>query len=134
MTYREQQARKQEMLRLYESGMTMDKIGEKFGVSRQRVFQIIGGNTMRHHSAVTPTKCIYIGLRNWLNDNDVSIMGMTRKMYGNSSPANYQHTKCVLNGKNNMRKFDIDKIIKITGLTYEKLFEEERKEQYEMQE
>lgn len=33
--------RAQEMQRMYSGGLTYEKIGERFGVSRQRVFQII---------------------------------------------------------------------------------------------
>lgn len=127
MTYKEHVARNLYMLSLYESGMTMEQIGEKFGITRQRVFQLIGGNKKRRSAVVTPEKCIYIGLRKWMNKNDVSVTEMTRKMYGNSTPVNYHHVREMLAGKLNMRKLDIDKIIKITGLTYEELFEESEK-------
>lgn len=38
---RESLARAQEMRKLYQGGMTLEAIGERFGITRQRVFKIL---------------------------------------------------------------------------------------------
>lgn len=115
--------RKRQMETLFENGMTYEEIGKNFGISRQRVFQIIGGKTKYQVKPFTTETCIYSGLRKWLNEHKIGTTELTRKIYRNYSSSNRESVKKMLNGKLKITKTHIDKILEITGLTYEKAFE-----------
>lgn len=113
--------RKEEMRKLYESGMTFAEVGEEFGISKQRVFQLIGGKTKNLFRTVNKERCIYDGLRKWLNDNRISVHELTRRLYGDAHALNYKRTRDKLCGVAITKEY-IDKFREITGLTYEELF------------
>ena len=113
--------RKREMEKLYESGMTHAEIGREFGISRQRVFQLIGGKTRHHYRIITKELCVYDGLRDWLNENRVSIGELTRRIYGEAHAVARKRISDKLGGAI-ITKTYIDKILKVTGLTYEEAF------------
>lgn len=111
-----------QMRQMHEDGKTYQEIGDMFGVSRQRIFQMIGGGDVKFFRKITPSQCIYKGIRKYMNDNKVSMMEMSRKVYGNTSPNNYQKTKGWLNGSLEIAKGRIDKLLAVTGLSYEVAF------------
>ena len=124
-TNEEREARKTYMRELYQSGFTHQQIGDKFGISRQGVQQTIGKGNHRYFRFVDEERCIYSNLRKWLNDNKVCINELTRRVYGNTYAGNVVRTKHRLIGKVELTKTYIDKLIEITGLTYEELFRKE---------
>ena len=108
-------------------GMSYRQIGEKYGLSRQRVFQIIGCTTDRRESyfrCITEKDCIYPNIRKWMNDNKVSKAEFCRRVFGNSHSQNWHHISNWLGGRRYPLKKSIDKLIEVTGLTYEELFKE----------
>jgi hypothetical protein len=117
---------KEKMMELYLSGKTLAEVGREFGISKQRVFRIIGG-TDRHRRVTDEqlAKIKYIGLRNWMKENNVSLMGLTRLLYDNTEAENWSRTRNRIYGRTDMGKRFIDKLITITGLSYEVLFSEE---------
>ena len=120
MTYKEAEARRQQMIELRESGMTYDKIGEAIGLSRQRVYQLIGGKDAP--SGYKPQECVYDGIRKWMDDNKITTTRLVRMMYdGICEPPTYNKVRAMLNGVN-CRKSVIDRLLKATGLTYEQAF------------
>ena len=114
--------RKKDMRKLRESGVTYAEIANKYGISKQRVYQLIGGKDEKLFKPITTERCVYGGLRKWMNDNKVCVSELTRKIYGNYAPNSYERVKERLNGKCQFTKTYIDKILEITGLTYEEAF------------
>lgn len=123
---KELEKRKKQMIRLYNGGMSYQKIADKYGLSHQRVQQIIGSSNEKLFRGFTKERCIYSGLRKWLNDNKVSACELTRRLYDNSNPVNTARTIKRLNGTNELTKTYIDKLLKITGLTYEEMVGEDK--------
>ena len=120
----ERDALRQQMRDLHKDGKTYQEIGDMFGISKQRVFQMIGGSSSpKYFRHITADCCIFNGIRKYMNDNKVSCMEMTRRIHGDTGPRYYQYTKSKLNGNTELTKKYIDKLLEITGLTYEVAFQ-----------
>lgn len=116
----------------YNKGLTYREVGERFGLTKQRVAQLIGKPDDRYFRTITPKMCIFSGLRKWLNENKVSRGAFVRKLYGGVYNRNsYARIWCFMDGTNDIPKRDIDKILSITGLTYEEAFKVESEVQGE---
>ena len=95
-------------------GMSYTEIAEKYGVSRQCVHQAC---TFEPKHKVKPRACIFVNLRNWMNQ-----MGISRVQLAEMSIACYNSLVRYLTGKADIPKRVIDDLIKITGIPYEELF------------
>lgn len=107
-----------------EKGLTYRTIAEKYGVSYQSVAQACGkGNPhlFRYHTAKS---VIYPNLRKWLNDNKISKQELLRRAGLEVLSENDKRLSDILSGRTEPRKTTIDRLIKATGMSYEKLFEE----------
>lgn len=103
-----------------EEGMTYEAIGRVFGISKQAAYEIHKRDYKGDHFRVsTVLEVKYIGLREWMLENRVSITALG-KMCGVTNLHNG-----TLVGKHALTKPTIDKILKVTGLTYEECFKEE---------
>ena len=118
-------ARKAQMKEMYERGKTYADIGREFGVSRQRVYQLIGGEYKSNPRFIDTTTCVYGSIRDFLNTNRMSIAEYAREIYGNNNPGWYRKTLKILKGQYDARKSFIDRTLEITGLTYEEAFRKE---------
>lgn len=119
--------REQEMRKMRNQGVSYREIGEKFGLSKQRIYQIIGESN-GYYRYITEEQCAYIGIREWLNHNKVNVTEFCRRVYGKYFTATYfRFTQC-LRGKYHFKKPMIDKILSLTGLTYEEAFKEKDNE------
>ena len=112
--------RNQKMEECRLNGMTYAKIAAEFGLSKQRVYQIIGGHRGKIVS-IKESQCVFPELRKYLIENNISINALTRKIYGSVEPGNRQTISILLKGDNS-HKCIIDKVLKATGLTYEQAF------------
>ena len=104
-----------------EKGLSYREIAKMYGVSFQTV-AFACGRSGYHFKPFTEKSCVYPYLRKWLNDNSVSRNEFIRRM------------GCVPCGDANMRygayfrgecypsKQTIDRMLQVTGLTYEQLF------------
>lgn len=118
--------RDEEMVRMRQNGASYPEIAKRFGVSKQRVFMILGKADGARFKVFTPERCVYPILRKWLNDNKVSVAELTRRMYGNANANNHKYVREILRGNRvKIEKPTIDKLIKATGLKYEQLFYKE---------
>lgn len=107
-----------------EKGKTYRQIAEEFGVSYQRVAEACSGAGMQCFCPYTEKRCIYPHLRRWLNDNRVGLSEFVERMgYVSCSRTNDRVRDC-LRGRYYPTKKMIDKMIAVTGLTYEELFKE----------
>jgi len=118
----DRESRKNKLLKARQKGMSYDDIGRLFGISRQRVHQIIGKQNKNLFRPITTTRCVYDGIRNWMNDNMVSMAELTRRIYGQINGTSYNLLRLRLMGEKAIPKTIIDKILCITNLTYEEAF------------
>lgn len=121
--------RKNTFIAEHNAGMTLREIAAKHGLSYQRVHQIIGGSTKNIKNwfkEIPSEECIYPNIRKWMNNNRITYAELSRRLWGQSHPAYYCRLHKYLLGASSLPKRVIDKLIEVTGLTYEELFTEEK--------
>lgn len=106
-----------------EKGKTYKEIAEQFGVTTQTVAMVCCKSDELRFRRWTKERCIYPNVRNWLNDNKVSLNEFIRRTGAVSSSGNTGRYSSYFNGKNYPTKGTIDKMLAVTGLTYEKFWE-----------
>ena len=104
-------------------GMTHAEIAKKYGVSRQTVSQACARHCPGHFKPYTADEVVYPNLRRWLNENKVGRSEFARRLGNVSTGTSYQLVCDWFRGKNYPIKKSIDKILSVTGLTYEELWE-----------
>lgn len=119
----ERDAAKHQMLDMKNDGKTYQEIADAFGISKQRVHQLLGTGDARYFRYVKKTTCIYKGIRKYMNDNKVSVAELVRRVYGYYHPKLFSTMVSKLRGSSDIQKRYIDKILEATGLTYEVAFE-----------
>lgn len=108
-----------------DAGLTYREIAEKHGVSYQCVAQSCSRYSDFNFKAYRREEVVYPNLRRWLNDNKITRSEFIRRM-GNVVCGNaHSQISEWFRGKRYPTKSSIDKILKITGLTYEQLFADE---------
>lgn len=109
----------------YAKGMTYAEIARKYGVSRQAVQMACGKQDVSKFRPWTEDRCIYPNLRKWLNDNRVSLFEFVRRMEAIPSGHITYRYSCYFKGGIYPQKRTIDKMLEVTGLTYEQMWEVE---------
>lgn len=105
-------------------GLTYQQIADKYGVTKQTVGCACGVYNKNKFQFVTAQRCIYVNLRNWMNKNQICVNELARRMGLEPAGRNMQQMQRLLKGLFYPRKPHIDRLIEITGLTYEQLFQE----------
>lgn len=105
-----------------ESGMSVVDIAKKYGVSYQTVSHATAKTGMKFFKNYTPSRCVYPNLRKWLNDNKVTINEFVRMLGMAQCGGNSSRIIGYFNGRNFPKKETIDKMIEVTGLSYEEMF------------
>lgn len=123
MTDKLNHIRREEMLQDRAAGMTYAEIGQKHGVSRQRIGQICGRWNKYYFKVIKKDGCVYVNLRNWMNENSVSRSELVRRMGLDPCGETLSRMRSYLSGRNNPPKAYIDRLISATGMSYEQLFE-----------
>lgn len=105
-------------------GKTYREIGEHFGVTYERVRQVLAHiePQPRYFNAVQEKACVYPRLRDWMNRNMVSPYRLAAMMGYKSIPAAYTRLKERLAGRSEFRMRDIMGILEVTGMTFEEAF------------
>lgn len=110
---------KAQMFKMRLDGYTLQAIADKFGVTKQYVSMILP--PMKQGYKATPSKTLeiikYPNIEKWMRENqcnmkrlsDLTGMGVMRIRRG-------------LCGEIDMHKSTIDKILEVTGMTYEEAF------------
>ena len=104
---------------LTEDQMSYAEVARKLGVSRQAVHQCVRYKRKGHFHTIDETRCIYKGLRDWMNQNEVNITALSLMCKMEQC---YPTMLRYLSGASEIKKSAIDKILKATGLTYEQAF------------
>lgn len=114
--------KKEQIRELRAQHYTYTQIAERVGCTHQYVAAVCGKQSPYRFSVITDN-CIYPNLRKWMNDNKVSRSEFVRRMGYELAQGNQQRFSNLLRGKYIPRKTYIDKMIEVTGMPYEVLFE-----------
>ena len=116
-----------EVIRMRNEGATYEEIGEHFGVSRQRIHAALGPFKK---NAQLYTKIKYKGLKRWFNETDTSFSQFARLVGTRSTTASIRKMQNWLSeGGERESSFtigQIKKMLEVTGMTFEELFEEDK--------
>lgn len=99
-------------------GLTYREIGEKYGVSGQSVYTCCAKQGAMPKKVISFKGCIWPNLRRWLNEDRGRAERFFLAMKGTT-------ILDILKGIRQPKKDVIDRMIAITGMTYEELFREE---------
>ena len=110
------------------NGKTYQQIADENGVSKQAVQNLMQNHGYTGFKFFGKKHCIYPNLRKWLNDTKTSRKALAG-LLGLAPTANINLISGYLTGKFYPAKPRIDRLIEITGLTYEQLFSEEEKDE-----
>jgi hypothetical protein len=116
--------KKAQILDLRNQGLDVKVIADMVGVSVCYVYQICQCVYPRYYSPIG-NECIYPNLRKWMNKHKVSRKEFLLRMGLTAHQCNYQKFTDLMQGKYEPRKNYIDKMLEVTGLTYEELFKTE---------
>ena len=106
------------------NGATYTQIAKEFGISKQRVCKMLSNGNESYFKTITEKHCSFVGIREWLNKNKVSITEFIRRIYGVYHEERRKMMLGYLTKKHDVKKQMIDRILEITGLTYEQAFKE----------
>lgn len=105
-------------------GLTYREIAARCGVSYQTVAQVCARSNATQFRKITPAGCVYPALRDWMNSNYASRSELYRRMHDGSAcigRAPYVIRER-LSGRTLWRMDEINRLLDITGMTYEELF------------
>ena len=105
-------------------GKSCRQIAHEFGVSYQTVWSATyDGESGCRFRKWTKERCIYPNLRKWLNDNRVTLTGFIVRMDLAASGVTCGRFSGYFRGDCYPTKKVIDKMLQVTGLTYEQMWE-----------
>ena len=113
--------RTEEMRAKADDGMTYQQIADAYGISRQRVAQLIGRYSSNRHRPER-TYSIYPGVDRWMHENKMTYTEVARQLGYAVAPGTLSRINRIFTGMSEMNKSDIDKLINLAGKTYEELF------------
>lgn len=114
-------SKKEQMIAMRQQGMKYKDIAEIFGCSRQYVATVCGKADVAHFRHCDS---IYPNIQRWMNENKVSMFELLRRMGLMPYSDNLDRLRRVIRGQTQPKKDCIDRLIKVTGMTYEVLFAE----------
>lgn len=113
------------MVEMRRRGYTNKMIADVFGVSHQRVNQVLAERRESQFRGWTAERCVYVGLRNWMNKNKISGSELVRILNGhNLDGYTKESITAALKGKRELKFSTINKLIDASGMTFEQLFRE----------
>jgi hypothetical protein len=110
---------KLDMFKMRLEGYTYQQIGIKYEISGERVRQILE-RVIRERQNRRTAKCVYPKISEWCAEHKETMMSFAKRI-GMSPCAFYPK----IYGQQRFRQDQIDKILAVTGLTYEEAFREE---------
>lgn len=112
-------ADKQEIVTMRVNGFTLQEIADKFGVSRQNISLFLNGLSRNRKRSCR--KCIFPGLKAWMNQNNVSVTQFYESVGCWGSYPTLFHR---LAGKYEFTLSEIKAVLAHTGMTFEEAFGE----------
>lgn len=113
-------------LSMRDEGLTYREIAARCGVTYQAVAQVCAQSRASQFRKIRPENCIYPALREWMNENYVSRAELYRRMHGVPCIGRAPYVlRDRLTGVSMWRMDEINRLLDITGMTYEQLFREE---------
>lgn len=107
---------KVEAFRMRLEGCTLQEIGNRYGVTRAYIHQVLGcGITGRKYA----TACIYPGIARWMSENEMNGCQFNKKL-GIFSRSSLLYDR--LEGKTQFKVDEIKRILEMTGMTFEEAF------------
>ena len=97
------------------NGATIREASEKYGVSYQRIQQMFPGVNRRGRNF----KCIYPNIGRWIVESRI-----TQPVFGEMVDVSTNTIHHYLSGEREPNKKTIDKILEVTGMTYEEAFKQ----------
>lgn len=116
---------KVEMYRMRLEGKSYQDIADRFGVSRQYVYRLIGQQCKSEPYRNVNVR--YTGLRKWMNESNYSVANLARES-GCTDNHSYVTITSYLQGSPRMDIDSIRKILRFTGMTFEEAFGEAEQE------
>lgn len=113
---------KVEAYRMRLDGHTLEEVADHFGVTKQRIQQIIPPVKNSCHRKRAYKACVYPAISRWLYENRYSYTSFA-KLIGVS----FASVRRWFSDGGKMEKSSIDKILEVTGLTYEEAFRRSEK-------
>ena len=113
---------KTQIIKDRKSGMTLQQIAEKHGTTKQYVSTITCQIGTGHFQRVTVKRCVYPNLRAWMNNHRVGVTELAGRVGISMEANNIETLRNVLRGRTQPKKNLIDKLLSLTGMTYEKMF------------
>lgn len=107
------------------NGATIKETAEKYGVSFSCVSSLTATRKLSQFKPFKPSQIIYPNLRSWMNYNEVSISELVRRFGGSQSTATKNKFGDFFKGRKELTRDAIEKIMAVTGMTYEQLFWQE---------
>lgn len=112
----------QEKQALRDKGMTYQQIADHLGISYQAVANVLSKNNPRLFRFISESGCAYPNLRRWMNENKVGKRELLRRCGLAVAPGNVARLESYLSGRVDLPKRTIDKILSVTGMSYEEVF------------
>lgn len=118
-----------EIVARYKGRESVVSIAASFGVSRQRIYQVLGdavpkdGRSRRKAKAVEETP--YVNLKAWLNRKDtIPYVTFVRSVFGGVNTITISRFRKVLEGgeQANLTIGNIRRMEQITGMTFDQIF------------
>lgn len=107
---------------LRDKGLTYQQIADHLGIRYQAVANSLSKQNPRLFRYVSESGCVYPNLRRWMNENKCGKRELLRRIGLGCAPNNYNRICSYLLGKVDPPKKTIDKILSVTGMTYEEAF------------
>jgi transcriptional regulator with XRE-family HTH domain len=114
-------SKKQMAIALRAQGFTYQQIGDELGCSKQYIAQVLGKQSVHNFHVIKASDCAYPRLAKWMNENKVSRSEFLRRCGLLPLGENLARFHRILRGNIEPRKTDIDRMLKVTGMTYEEL-------------
>lgn len=117
-----------QIIALYKSGTSASDIAQKYKISRQRVYQILGGDVKkirnsRRNAALETTP--YVNLKAWLERRDTECYtSFIVDVFGGTNPVTMRRMEAVLSGSSHVPLTirTIRKMEEVTGMSFDQIF------------
>lgn len=102
------------------SGSTLQEIANEFGISKQRVEQVLNGvgpRAINRKLFPKRAKCIFPRITKYMDEKEMSL-----NKFAFDSGLDYYKIRSAFSGRTELRMSEINTILRVTGMTYEEAF------------